>query len=629
MMYITLGNQFLAKCVLLFMLLSGRSGGPPHAHILGICDDTCKPRTAKNYDSIVSAEIPDINTHPQLHAVITKFMMHGPCGLANPKSPCMVGGQCSKRFPKEYVKETYAGSDGYPHYKRRDTGLYVYKAGVPLDNKYVVPYNPYLSKKYNAHINVQICSSIQSCKYLYKYIYKGPDMASVGINIGEKGDEIKRFVNFWFITASECMWRFFAFDVHGRDSSIQRLAVHEHNQQSVIFKENNVEQALENVKRTTLLGWFELNRRVVSARKFKYHEIPEHFVWNTRSYQWTEQKRGRCIGCMYTTNLAQGERHYLGILLHHVPGAMCFKDLQTLPDGFQCESFKETVIRLGLLATDDEWDDCLSEASSSFFPFQIRSLFVTILVFGEPLKPYDLWIKYKQVMGEDMLQKSSQIIHINVTRLQEHVDNSVLILIQSELHELGTCPENFGLPTPSKSNVVDDQPHLIQDEMFDELEQEVRATQNIEKLNSQQTAAYQMILKAVIDSDEPRRVFHIDAPGGYGKTFLLETVLSSIRSVGKIALAVASSGIAAELLQGGRTAHLRFKIPIPISDESMCSISLQSNHAKLMQQTALIGWDEVLMSNKQHIECVDRSLRDILKVDRPFGGITVVFGGDP
>ena len=35
------------------------------------------------------------------------------------------------------------------------------------------------------------------------------------------------------------------------------------------------------------------------------------------------------------------------------------------------------------------------------------------------------------------------------------------------------------------------------------------------------------------------------------------------------------------------------------------------------------------MSNKQHIECVDRSLRNICKVDKPFGGITVVFGGDP
>ena len=118
-------------------------------------------------------------------------MMHGPCGTGNPNLPCMVDGKCSKRFPKEYVEETYAGSDGYLHYRRRNTGLCVHKNGVPLDNKYVVPYNPYLLMKYNAHINVEICSSIVSCKYLYKYVYKGPDMASLGLEVAEKGDEIK------------------------------------------------------------------------------------------------------------------------------------------------------------------------------------------------------------------------------------------------------------------------------------------------------------------------------------------------------------------------------------------------------------------------------------------------------
>ena len=114
------------------------------------------------------------------------------------------------------------------------------KNGVPLDNRWIVPYNPYLSKKYNAHINVEIYSSIKSCKYLYKYVYKGPDMASVavesvnesesqegGVFQKKQMDEIIRYVNSRFISSSESFWRICSFDVHGRELSIQQLAVHE------------------------------------------------------------------------------------------------------------------------------------------------------------------------------------------------------------------------------------------------------------------------------------------------------------------------------------------------------------------------------------------------------------------
>jgi ATP-dependent exoDNAse (exonuclease V) alpha subunit len=48
-----------------------------------------------------------------------------------------------------------------------------------------------------------------------------------------------------------------------------------------------------------------------------------------------------------------------------------------------------------------------------------------------------------------------------------------------------------------------------------------------------------------------------------------------------------------------------------------------------MRETSLIVWDEAMMSNVDHIDCVDRTLRDILKVDKPFGGLAVVFSGDP
>jgi hypothetical protein len=50
-----------------------------------------------------------------------------------------------------------------------------------LDNRWVVPYNPYLIRTFNFHINVEECSSIKSVKYLFKYIYKGHDRASVAV----------------------------------------------------------------------------------------------------------------------------------------------------------------------------------------------------------------------------------------------------------------------------------------------------------------------------------------------------------------------------------------------------------------------------------------------------------------
>ena len=45
----------------------------------------------------------------------------------------------------------------------------------------MVPYNPYLCQKYNAHINVEICVTIKSVKYIYKYVFKGHDCAQVQV----------------------------------------------------------------------------------------------------------------------------------------------------------------------------------------------------------------------------------------------------------------------------------------------------------------------------------------------------------------------------------------------------------------------------------------------------------------
>ena len=93
-------------------------------------------------------------------------------------------------------------------------------------------------------------------------------------------------------------------------------------------------------------------------------------------------------------------------------------------------------------------------------------------------------------------------------------------------------------------------------------------------------------------------------------------------------MATATSGIAASIMPGGRTAHSRFKIPIKLQDNSVCNFTKQSGSAALLREASLIIWDEVAMTRRQAVETLDRSLRDITRCDLPFGGKVMVFGGD-
>jgi len=128
-------------------------------------------------------------------------------------------------------------------------------------------------------------------------------------------------------------------------------------------------------------------------------------------------------------------------------------------------------------------------------------------------------------------------------------------------------------------------------------------------------------------------VFFLHGYGGTGKTFMWRTLASALRSKHEIVLTVATSGIASLLLPGGRTAHSKFKIPVPTFDNSTCNIDHNSDMANLLRQTKLIIWDEAPMAHRYTFECLDRTLKDIMstptvKCETIFGGKVVVFGGD-
>ena len=100
-------------------------------------------------------------------------------------------------------------------------------------------------------------------------------------------------------------------------------------------------------------------------------------------------------------------------------------------------------------------------------PVQLCSLFVTILIFGEPAKPIVLWEKYKDVMGEDLLRQMSVSVQTSIAALRKCADNEVLMLLQEELEGMGACLEQSGLPIPDAQQRIHRIPKVIQEEIFD------------------------------------------------------------------------------------------------------------------------------------------------------------------
>jgi len=181
---------------------------------------------------MMSAELPNSETNKLAHEMVARCTMHGPCGAAFPNAPCMEEGKCKKQYPRKFQSKMMTNVNGYPIYRHKDTGRTVVVHGIELDNRWVVSHNVYLSTKYDAHINAEVCNNIRGVKYPFKYVYKEHDCAIVEIsrqsdNATEGNvvdtDEIKKYLDYRYVFASEAAWRIFKFDMHEQFPTIERL----------------------------------------------------------------------------------------------------------------------------------------------------------------------------------------------------------------------------------------------------------------------------------------------------------------------------------------------------------------------------------------------------------------------
>lgn len=393
----------------------------PHAHICLFLSSSCKFPTAKDVDRVISAEIPDKEKDPELYELVEQFMIHGPCGVDNPRCPCMIQGKCSKKFPKKFVDSTSLDSDGYPLYMRRDTGHTVQKNGVTLHNGFVVPYNARLLRKFQSHINVEWCNQSGAIKYLFKYINKGPDRVTATVyqvngekndqQVKQNEDEIKAYFDCRYISACEAAWRIFSYDIHYRFPAVLVLPFHLEDEQSIVFDENdNLCDVVDSptVARSMFNEWMECNKKDPFARNLNYVDFPKYYVWLRQKRQWCRRQQRGSIGRIHYVPPSLGECYYLRIILNKVKGPTCFADIRTV-NGKVYSTYKEACYALGLLDDDKEYVDGIVEASSWATGAYLRKFFAMLLLSSTLSRPDFVWSQTWSLLCEDILYKQQKI----------------------------------------------------------------------------------------------------------------------------------------------------------------------------------------------------------------------------
>ncbi|KAF7150518.1 hypothetical protein RHSIM_Rhsim02G0093600 [Rhododendron simsii] len=237
------------------------------------------------------------------------------------------------------------------------------------------------------------------------------------------------------------------------------------------------------------------------------------------------------------------------------------------------------------------------EDPSLFDTVKLHRLFCVILTQCSPSQPAELWDKFAMHICDDLACKIIALFSIpNPTAAQ--IEDYDLYLLDELLQESGKNLKDFPpMPLPIGNwNVVVGNKLILEHQQLISDAQRSDANINVESLNEEQRAAYTAITTSVFENKGT--TFFLNGGAGTGKTFLYNTVATKCRSLGHVVVSIASSGIASLLL------------------------------AELFRKTRLIIWDEVPMQHRYCVEAVDRTLQDICDNNKPFGGITVVLGGD-
>ncbi|GKB35534.1 DNA helicase [Tanacetum coccineum] len=288
-----------------------------------------------------------------------------------------------------------------------------------------------------------------------------------------------------------------------------------------------------------------------------------------------------------------------------------FHDIRTV-NNVMYPTCRAACEALGLIGGNHEWIGALKEAALHALSEELRKRFVQILIFCHVSDPMLLWHKFWKNMSEDIPRRLAKILQISeIQKNETEMKAGVLFEIELILNSHSRTLKDFGLPMPPRHLLDILQNRILMEERNYERELLLKEKDSLlPKLNRDQKQIFDEVLNGV--SNQEQKLIFIYGHGGTGKTFLWKSLACALRSEERIVLAVASSGIASLLLPFGRTTHSRFKIPLNLHEECICSIKKNSQLADLLRECDLIIWDEAPMNDRRCFEALDRCLKDIL-----------------
>ena len=317
------------------------------------------------------------------------------------------------------------------------------------------------------------------------------------------------------------------------------------------------------------------------------------------------------------------ELFHLRNLLHVVKGPKSFNDIRTV-DGYECATYQEAAIKLGLFEDDKAIEQTLEEAFSIKIGRAFRHCFVVLMIHATPADPLSLYEKFAFKLCEDFMPRDS-VLAEPTEAMKNKALNEMNALFKEQGHDM---VERFHLPAPTDANysLTGDRLELQRELDYDREALRTLSDDLLDTLNFEQ----RVFVNAIIESVEGKKglLAFLQAVGGTGKTHVLKTLLAYLRSSGKVVIAMGTTGIAATLLDGGGTIHTKTRAPVDLHEKSMCNYSDKSGTAELIRQADLVVIDEATIGDRLLYECLDRSFRNTRKNDQPFGGITMVFSGD-